>query len=38
VAELKASGVEVTADKEIVAMIAYLHKLGRDISPANQKQ
>ena len=37
VAELKASGVDVAADKEIVAMIAYLHKLGRDISPANQK-
>jgi len=37
VAELKASGVEITADKEIIAMIAYLHKLGRDISPANQK-
>ena len=35
--ELKISGVEVAADKEIVAMIAYLHKLGRDISPANQK-
>ena len=37
VAELKASGVEITADKEIIAMIAYLHKLGRDISPSNQK-
>ena len=37
VAELKASGVEIAADKEIIAMIAYLHKLGRDISPANQK-
>ena len=37
VTELKASGVEVAADKEIIAMIAYLHKLGRDISPANQK-
>ena len=37
VAELKASGVDVAPDKEVVAMIAYLHKLGRDISPANQK-
>ncbi len=37
VAELKAAGVEVAADKEIIAMIAYLHKLGRDISPSNQK-
>ena len=37
VAELKDAGVDVSADKEIVAMIAYLHKLGRDISPANQK-
>ncbi len=36
--ELKASGADVAADKEIVAMIAYLHKLGRDISPANQKK
>jgi len=35
--ELKASGVIVAQDKEIIAMIAYLHKLGRDISPANQK-
>jgi len=37
VAELKTSGVDISADKEIIAMIAYLHKLGRDISPANQK-
>ena len=36
--ELKASGVDIAADKEIVAMIAYLHKMGRDISPANQKK
>ncbi|MEI6679576.1 MAG: cytochrome-c oxidase, cbb3-type subunit I [Mariniphaga sp.] len=35
--ELKAAGVTVAPDKEIVAVIAYLHKLGRDISPANQK-
>jgi cytochrome c oxidase cbb3-type subunit I/II len=36
--ELKASGVDIEADKQIVAMIAYLHKMGRDISPANQKK
>jgi len=36
VSELKAAGVEVTPDKEIVAMIAYLHKLGRDISTATK--
>ncbi len=36
--ELKASGVDVATDKEVVAMIAYLHKLGRDISPTNQKK
>ena len=35
-AELKAAGVEVAPDKEIVAMIAYLHKLGRDISTATK--
>ena len=33
VAELKASGIEIEASKEMVAMIAYLHKLGRDIEP-----
>ncbi len=31
VADLSASGVEVSKDKEIVALIAYLQKLGRDI-------
>jgi cytochrome c oxidase cbb3-type subunit I/II len=36
VSELKAAGVEVAPDKEIVAMIAYLHKLGRDISTATK--
>jgi len=34
VAELKTSGVDVKPTSEIIAMIAYLHKLGRDISPA----
>lgn len=33
-ADLKASGVDVEPTKEVVAIIAYLHKLGRDISPA----
>ncbi len=38
VAELKASGIEIEPTKEMVAMIAYLHKLGRDIEPnMNQK-
>jgi cytochrome c oxidase cbb3-type subunit I/II len=32
VADLKASGIETDAKKEMVAMIAYMHKLGRDIS------
>ena len=30
--ELKASEINLPADKEMIAMIAYLHKLGRDIS------
>jgi cytochrome c oxidase cbb3-type subunit I/II len=34
VADLKEAGIEVEPTKEIIAMIAYLHKLGRDISPA----
>jgi cytochrome c oxidase cbb3-type subunit I/II len=37
VGELKASGVTVEPTSEIVAMIAYLHKLGYDISPAANK-
>jgi cytochrome c oxidase cbb3-type subunit I/II len=32
--ELKLAGVDIKPTKEIIAMIAYLHKLGRDISPA----
>jgi cytochrome c oxidase cbb3-type subunit I/II len=32
-AELKAEGFKVAPNKEIIAMIAYLHKLGRDLSP-----
>jgi cytochrome c oxidase cbb3-type subunit I/II len=31
-AGLKASGIEVSADKEIIAVIAYLQRLGSDIS------
>ncbi|MDM8158978.1 cytochrome-c oxidase, cbb3-type subunit I [Labilibaculum sp. K2S] len=31
-ADLKNSGVEVASDKEILAVIAYLQRLGRDIS------
>lgn len=31
-ADLKASGITVDANKQIIAMIAYMHKLGRDIS------
>ena len=33
-AELKLAGVDIKPTKEVIAMIAYLHKLGRDISPA----
>ncbi len=32
VAKLKESGVDVEPSKEVIAVIAYLHKLGRDIS------
>lgn len=32
VADLKASGIETDAKKQMIAMIAYMHKLGRDIS------
>jgi cytochrome c oxidase cbb3-type subunit I/II len=31
-AELKSSGIDLPADREMIAVIAYLHKLGRDIS------
>ncbi len=36
--KLKESGVEVEPTKEIIAMIAYLHKLGWDISPEGVKK
>lgn len=35
--ELKESGVDVEPTKEVIAIIAYLHKLGHDISPAGTK-
>jgi cytochrome c oxidase cbb3-type subunit I/II len=31
VADLKTAGLDVTADREIVALIAYLQRLGTDI-------
>ncbi len=34
--ELKASGIEIEADKEMIAIIAYLHRLGKDISVAQE--
>ena len=33
-AELNASGIKIDADKEMIAIIAYLHRLGKDISVA----
>ncbi len=36
--DLKASGVNVKYEKEVIAIIAYLHKLGRDISPAGVEE
>ena len=33
-AELKEAGIDMDADKEMIAVIAYLHKLGKDISSA----
>ena len=33
--ELKAANIETTADKEIIALIAYLHRLGKDISESH---
>ncbi len=35
VADLKRSGIDVADESEMVAMIAYMHKLGKDISPEN---
>jgi cytochrome c oxidase cbb3-type subunit I/II len=31
--DLKVSGIEIEPTKQMVAMIAYMHKLGRDITP-----
>jgi cytochrome c oxidase cbb3-type subunit I/II len=38
VADLKESGIEIDAKKQMVAMIAYMHKLGRDISEAPENE
>ena len=32
--ELKSASIDVSSDKEIIALIAYLHRLGKDISMA----
>ena len=32
--DLKASGIEIAPTKQMIAMIAYMHKLGKDIMPA----
>ena len=32
--ELKQAGVDTKPTKQVIAIIAYMHKLGRDISPA----
>ncbi|RLD76135.1 MAG: cytochrome-c oxidase, cbb3-type subunit II, partial [Bacteroidetes bacterium] len=37
-AELKEAGIDLDADKEMIAVIAYLHKLGKDISSAEVTQ
>jgi len=37
-AELKAAGIDLPADKEMIAVIAYLHKLGKDISSTEVTQ
>jgi hypothetical protein len=31
---LKTAGVDIAPTKEVIAVIAFMHKLGRDISPA----
>jgi cytochrome c oxidase cbb3-type subunit I/II len=38
VADLKNSGISIEPTKQMVAMIAYMHKLGRDIDPATLNQ
>jgi cytochrome c oxidase cbb3-type subunit I/II len=32
--DLKVSGIEIAPTKQMIAMIAYMHKLGKDIMPA----
>jgi cytochrome c oxidase cbb3-type subunit I/II len=36
--ELKLSGIDVAPNKEIIAIIAYLQRLGKDISQAPKSQ
>ena len=36
-ADLNSSGIKVEADVEIIALIAYLHRMGRDISEGNNE-
>lgn len=33
--DLKSNGIEVAPDREIIALIAYMHRLGKDISELN---
>jgi cytochrome c oxidase cbb3-type subunit I/II len=35
---LEASGVEAVSNKEIIALIAYLQRIGTDIKAENKKQ
>ena len=37
-AELKEAGIDLAADMEMIAVIAYLHKLGKDISSSEVTQ
>ena len=37
-AKLKEKGIKLDADKEMIAVIAYLHKLGKDISSVEVTQ
>ena len=38
VADLEKSGINIEANLQMVAMIAYLHKLGGDIDPAKSSK
>jgi len=37
-ANLKKDGINTVADKEIIALIAYLQKLGKDIKAAPKEE